>query len=100
MAAGGKREGAGRKGKAEELKTAKIAMDALISKYGDKETALKSLIDSGEPSLIKFVYEHAFGRPTEKHDVELKSSIEAPSVNIITSNVKLSDSEQEVDKEH
>jgi len=80
MPAGGKRENSGRKGKAEELKTAKIAMDALMSKYGSKELALKSLIDTGEPSLIKFVYEHAFGRPTEKHDVELKTNKGADSI--------------------
>lgn len=80
MPAGGKRENSGRKGKAEELKTAKIAMDALMSKYGSKVLALKSLIDTGEPSLIKFVYEHAFGRPTEKHDVELKTNKGADSI--------------------
>ena len=80
MPTGGKRTGSGRKGRSEELKTATIARKALIAKFGDEETALKSLIDSGEPSLIKFVYEHAFGRPTEKHDVELKTNKGADSI--------------------
>ena len=80
MPAGGKRENSGRKGKADALKTAKIAMDALMSKYGSKVLALKALIDTGEPSLIKFVYQHAFGRPTEKHDVELKTNKGADSI--------------------
>jgi hypothetical protein len=63
---GGARPGAGRKTIAQELGTADLAKKALIERYGSLELSLKSLLDSGEPALIKFVHEHAFGKPTEK----------------------------------
>ena len=63
---GGVRAGAGRKPKAEELKTSELARKALIAKYGSIDASFQSLLDSGEPALIKFVHEHAFGKPTEK----------------------------------
>lgn len=66
MAKGGKRIGAGRKSVAEEVNSREISMNTLVNKFGSKEGALNYLLDSGEPSLIKFVYEHAFGKPTEK----------------------------------
>jgi len=65
---GGKRIGAGRKRKAEEADTRVIATNALIDKFGSKEEAFKWLLESGEQSLIKFAFEHAFGKPTEKID--------------------------------
>lgn len=71
MAHGGKREGSGRKAIAEELNTREIAIKTLVTKFGDKETALYYLVDSGEPTLIKFVYEHAFGKPLEKQEVKV-----------------------------
>lgn len=63
---GGARPGAGRKTIAAELGTADLAKKALIARYGSLENSLQSLLDSGEPALIKFVHEHAFGKPTEK----------------------------------
>lgn len=63
---GGARPGAGRKTIAAELGTANLAKKALIARYGSLENSLQSLLDSGEPALIKFVHEHAFGKPTEK----------------------------------
>ena len=70
---GGARPGAGRKTIAQELGTADLAKKALIERYGSLELSLKSLLDSGEPALIKFVHEHAFGKPTEK--VELSGGL-------------------------
>lgn len=66
MAKGGVRAGAGRKTIAEEVNSRELAMSALIMKYGSREEALKSLLDSGNPILMKFVYEHGFGKPIEK----------------------------------
>lgn len=66
MAKGGARAGAGRKTIAEEVNSRELAMSALIMKYGSREEALKSLLDSGNPILMKFVYEHGFGKPIEK----------------------------------
>ena len=70
---GGKRPGSGRKTKAEELKVANIAMDAIIEKHGSLKKGFQWLLSSGEASLIKFAFEHAFGKPTEKieHSGEL-----------------------------
>jgi hypothetical protein len=63
---GGHRQGAGRKTKAEEDRVRNLAVKSIISKFGSEEAGFKSLLESGEPSLIKFVYEHAFGKPKEK----------------------------------
>lgn len=66
MAKGGAGRGQGRKSKAEEAKVQGIAIKTIVSRYGSEEEGLKALLDSGEASLIKFVYEHAFGKPTDK----------------------------------
>ena len=71
MAKGGARIGAGRKSVAEELNTRQIAMQTLVNKFGSKEGALNYLIETNEPSLLKFVYEHAFGKPIEKQEVSV-----------------------------
>lgn len=68
MAVGGKREGAGRKSKVEEDRVRGLAVAAIVKKYGSEEAGFMALLDSGESSLIKFVYEHAFGKPKEKHE--------------------------------
>lgn len=65
MAHGGKRIGAGRKPKAEEDKIRNLALESIISKYGSEKEGFEALLNTGEPSLIKFVYEHAFGKPKE-----------------------------------
>lgn len=70
MPAGGARSGSGRKPRAEEQRIQSLAIKALISKYGSEEKALESLLESNEPSLKKFVYEHAFGKPREKVDMD------------------------------
>jgi len=41
-------------------------MSALVKKYGSKEEALIALLNSDNPILIKFVYEHGFGKPLDK----------------------------------
>lgn len=63
---GGARPGAGRKTKAAEAETRDIACNALIEKFGSKEEAFKWLLTTKEPSLIKYAFEHAFGKPVEK----------------------------------
>ena len=69
MAHGGARKGAGRKSIAEEERTREKAKAAIIAKHETIEKGLESLLSSGEPSLIKFVYEHALGKPTDEVDV-------------------------------
>lgn len=67
--AGGARQGAGRKPKVDEVKVQNLAIKSLVEKYGSEEKAFINLLESGEASLIKFVYEHAFGKPREKVDM-------------------------------
>lgn len=69
MPAGGARKGAGRKSVAHEEQTRQKAKAAIEGKYGTIEEGLKSLLSSGEPSLIKFVYEHALGKPQDEIDI-------------------------------
>ena len=66
---GGKRTGAGRKSKAEEDKVRNLAVESIEQKFGSVTEGFKSLLESGEPSLIKFVWEHAVGKAKEKVDV-------------------------------
>ena len=63
---GGKREGGGRKPVSEELNTRQLAQNAIIKKFGNLENGLTYLLDSGEPTLLKFAYEHAYGKPIDK----------------------------------
>jgi hypothetical protein len=66
MAKGGARNGAGRPSKAKELHTAEVARAVIKAKYGSLEKGLESLLCSTEPSLVKFVFEHAFGKSPDK----------------------------------
>lgn len=63
---GGARKGAGRKSIHEEIAARDIAIEAIIDVYGSLEDGMKALLASPEPSLRKFVFEHAFGKPMEK----------------------------------
>jgi hypothetical protein len=65
---GGARVGAGRKPVHEEIKARDLAISAIVSKFGSLEKGLVSLLDSGEPTLVKFVYEHAIGKPKDTID--------------------------------
>lgn len=69
MAQNGFKRPGGRKSKAEETRTRELTLSVLTKKYGTLEAAMLSLLDSGEPSLIRFVYEHGFGKPQDKVDV-------------------------------
>jgi len=69
MANGGARPGAGRKTKTEELKIVNQAVNAITDTYGSLEAGFKALLKTGEPSLIKWVFEHAAGKPQDKVDL-------------------------------
>lgn len=72
MAKGGARPGAGRPSKADEERVRDLSVNAIIALYGSEEKGFKSLLESGEAVLIKFVFEHAYGKPTEKHELSGK----------------------------
>ena len=90
---GGKRPGSGRKTKAEETKVANIAMDAIKLKHGSLEAGFAWLLSSNEASLIKFAFEHAFGKPTEKIE-------HTGQMGIIWMEKKVYESEQEANQSH
>jgi hypothetical protein len=68
---GGARPGAGRKPKADEEKARSLCIAAIKTKYGSVEQGLIKLLESEEPSLQRFVFEHAIGKPREKMDVDM-----------------------------
>jgi hypothetical protein len=63
---GGARQGAGRKKVHDEIAARDIAIQAIVSVYGSLEEGMQRLLLSTEPSLMKFVFEHALGKPAEK----------------------------------
>jgi len=63
---GGARPGSGRPTIAKELATADLARKVLIEKFGSLNEALIALLEMNEPALIKFVFEHAFGKSPDK----------------------------------
>lgn len=66
---GGKRPNSGRHTKADEENSRKLAIAAIESRHGSLEAGLIFLLSTEEPSLVKFVYEHAIGKPREKMDL-------------------------------
>ena len=78
MSKGGKRIGAGRKAKAEEDKVKVLAISAIVAKYGSEEKGFTALLDTEVPVLLRYVFEHAFGKPKEK--VEHSTDPEAPVI--------------------
>lgn len=71
---GGARPGAGRKPVSEEMKSRELAQSAIKKKYGTIEDGMIALLNTNEPTLVKFVWEHAQGKPTDK--IDLTSRIE------------------------
>jgi hypothetical protein len=65
MAKGGVREGAGRPSKVDEERVRTLAVSAIEAKHGSLEKGFKALLDTMEPVLMKFVWEHAVGKPKE-----------------------------------
>ena len=74
---GGYRVNSGRKSIAEELKTADLARNAIIKKWGSLEQGMMALLEMEEPALTKFVFEHAIGKPTEHLNVELPETVKS-----------------------
>lgn len=77
---GGARPGAGRKPKADEEKVRNLAVSAIEKTHGSLEEGFTKLLNSGEASLIKFVWEHAVGKPREKMDLDLDNPYTGPAI--------------------
>lgn len=70
MPSGGPGRGGGRKPAALEFETSKKAIAAIVEKFGTIEKGFVSLLESDEPILQRFVWEHAVGKPTDKVKLE------------------------------
>lgn len=66
---GGARPGAGRPPKADEQRVRDLSVAAIIKVYGSEEEGFEALLNSKESVLIKFVFEHAYGKPKEHHEL-------------------------------
>jgi hypothetical protein len=77
---------AGRKKKTDEIKITSIALSSIVKKYDSLEKGFIHLLESKEPSLIKFVFEHAAGKPREKMDVDVNKDVEHVQIIQLPSN--------------
>lgn len=57
---------AGRKSAAEEWNTRNLCQKAIETKYGGLSEGCQALLDSKEPVLMRWVFEHALGKPVDK----------------------------------
>jgi hypothetical protein len=97
---GGRREGSGRKPKVDEEKVRGLAVAAIEKKYGGIQEGFEKLLDSNEPSLIKFAWEHAVGKPREKIDLDLDNPYTGPAIIIQAPNgvaINLPDNTEEAE---
>jgi hypothetical protein len=58
--------GGGRPKKVDEERVRDLSVKAIIKHYGSEEKAFIALLASKEAVLIKFVFEHAYGKPKDK----------------------------------
>ena len=68
---GGKREGAGRKSKSEEMQLVEM-----LNKHIDKDEAiikLKGMIDEGDFKAIQLYMNYMYGKPKETKDISITS---------------------------
>lgn len=63
---GGAGRGQGRKSVSEELNSRMISQAGIINTFGSLQKGIEYCLNSGEPSLIKFVFEHALGKPVDR----------------------------------
>lgn len=60
----------GRKSAAEEWNTRNLCQKAIETKYGSLEEGIVALLKSDEPILLRWVYEHALGKPKDTVHVD------------------------------
>jgi hypothetical protein len=73
---GGARIGAGRKPLHDDIRARDLCLAAIEANFGSLLEGLQALLQSGEPTLIKFVYEHALGKPKERIESDINSVVE------------------------
>jgi len=75
MPSGGANRGQGRKPVAEELNTRILSQTAIIAKYGSLGAGLQKLLESDRDPLVKFVFEHALGKPVDKLEAKVDGEV-------------------------
>jgi hypothetical protein len=72
---GGKREGAGRKSKSEELTLVKLGINAIESVYGSQEDYWKHIATKSKESMphLKLLSEYVYGKPKETKDIKIQN---------------------------
>ena len=75
---GGKREGSGRKPKADEERIRDLSLNALESIYGSEEKAFEHIAKLAKDSFphLKLLFEYAYGKPKESRHIN--AHIEQP----------------------
>lgn len=76
----------GRPKKVDEMKINNISIQAITERYGGLKEGFLALLESKEPSLIKFVFEHAAGKPKEKMEVDMNKDVETIQIIQLPSN--------------
>jgi hypothetical protein len=71
---------AGRKTKVDEERVRTLSVKAIIETYGGEQEGFTALLQSGESVLIKWVFEHAYGKPTEKVDLNANVAVIRPPI--------------------
>lgn len=78
---GGSRPGSGRPTKVDEERVRTLAVSAIEKKHGSLDAGFLALLKTEEPVLVKFVWEHAVGKPkdninlTNIPDIVIKHSV-------------------------
>ena len=72
---GGARPGAGRPKKEFEINVREIAIKAIEQYYGSIHNGFVTLLNSKEPALIKFCWEHGVGKPTDEIHMNVEQDI-------------------------
>lgn len=80
--------GPGRPKKADEHKVKELGMAALKKQYGTLEKAFQALLTSGEPTLIRLVFEYTFGKPADKIEPVNGLPFHQLNIQVIQSNHK------------
>jgi len=71
----GENRGGGRKPVHDEIAARDISISAIVKEYGSIEEGMIALLRTKEQSLIKFVFEHAIGKPKEQVEYSGKMGI-------------------------
>ncbi len=79
---GGKREGAGRKPKADEDRIRTLSINSLVSTFGSEEKAFEHIAELSKESFphLKLLMEYAYGKPKDSKQIGAYGLVEHPII--------------------